>query len=156
MRNKEYQYENNCNNSSCCWFYSINHYRIHSDDIMKEQKMKETEILKELEQFRGSEHYYNHPLGLIKYTDGIKFLADAAQCYWFIDVVASYQVEKKFSKESFLVFHLKVNDDLSAKITITDGNDSILGMQMLEYTDFPLKEIKVWCIDKILILPGEY
>ena len=118
--------------------------------------MKETEILKELEQFRGSEHYYNHPLGLIKYTDGIKFLADAAQCYWFIDVVASYQVEKKFSKESFLVFHLKVNDDLSAKITITDGNDSILGMQMLEYTDFPLKEIKVWCIDKILILPGEY
>jgi hypothetical protein len=114
------------------------------------------EILSELNHFRGTEYYYKHPLGLVKYTDGVKYLAESAECYWLIDVVASYQVEKKFNKEKFLVFHLKVNSDLSAKITITDGNESILGMQMLEFTDFPLKEITLWCIDRIVLLPSEY
>ena len=110
----------------------------------------------ELQQFHGTEHYYQHQMGLIHFTDGIKYLAENAGAYWLIDIVASYQVDHKVKQESFQVFELKVDTDKSATITITDGNDNILRVQELEYTDFPLSEITVWCVDKIMLLPGEY
>jgi len=40
----------------------------------------------ELEQFIGTEHYYQNPFG-IKYTDGIQYLAERAQAFWLIDGV---------------------------------------------------------------------
>lgn len=107
-------------------------------------------------QFNGTENYYKHELFNIKYTDGIKYLAEVADCYWLIDLVASYQYEPKFKDERFMVYHLKVNKDLSATVKISDGDENILGMQDIEYTDFPLSEIKLWFVDGILILPSEY
>lgn len=117
-------------------------------------KSKE-EILETLPCFTGTEHYYKHPFG-ITFTDGCKFLADSAESYWLLDLVASYQYEPKVKDEEFQVFKLKVNDDKSALVEISDGNHNILMTQEIEYTDFPLSEIELWCIDKICILPSEY
>ncbi len=110
----------------------------------------------ELMQFNGTEHIYKHAFGIIHYTDGVKYLAENANCYWLIDIVASYQAEEKVKDEPFQVYHLEVRSDKTAVITITDGNDNLLALQKLEFTDFPLPEIKVWCINKVLMLPGEY
>jgi hypothetical protein len=43
-----------------------------------------------LAEFQGTNNYFKNMLGL-KYTDGIKFLADNAECYWLIDAIASHQ-----------------------------------------------------------------
>lgn len=117
-------------------------------------KSKE-EILDALPSFTGTEYYYKHPFG-IKFTDGVKFLATECQCFWFLDIVASYQYEPKVKDEEFQVFKLKVNEDHSALVEISDGNHNILATQELEFTDFPLEEIELWCIDKVCILPSEY
>jgi hypothetical protein len=41
--------------------------------------------LKNLDQFTGGDTYYVNPIGRLRYTEGIKYLADSADCYWLID-----------------------------------------------------------------------
>jgi hypothetical protein len=113
-------------------------------------------LIEELKQFSGTESYYRHSFGTITYTDGIKYLAEKAECYWLIDIVASYQIDKRVKAEPFQVFQLKVNEDCTATVTISDGNDNVLAVQKLEFTDFPMKEMTLWCVGKVLLLPSEY
>lgn len=56
--------------------------------------MLELEALKNLEHFCGSEQLYKNFLGL-RYTEGVKYLADNGQSYWLIDAIASHQFEPK-------------------------------------------------------------
>ena len=113
------------------------------------------EIQENLPYFTGTETYFQYYFG-IKFTDGIKYLADNAECYWLINIIVSYQVDPKVKEEGFQVYKLKVNADKSALVEITDGNKNILAKQDIEFTDFPLEEIEIWCIDNIVLLPSEY
>jgi uncharacterized protein DUF6876 len=44
----------------------------------------------------------------------------------------------------------------TAIITITDGNDNKLASQKIEYTDLPMEELQLYCVNKVLMLPSEY
>jgi hypothetical protein len=63
--------------------------------------MLELEALKNLEHFCGSEQLYKNFLGL-RYTEGVKYLADNGQYYWLIDAIASHQFEPKVLKNQKL------------------------------------------------------
>ena len=95
----------------------------------------------ELSQFIGTENYYRitriHLL-----TDGTKYLAEQAQCIWLMDAIASHL--PKYFNDYFCVARLTVNDS-SAELVIDDGNDNVYARQKIEYTDFPLSEIKLYC-----------
>ena len=118
--------------------------------------MKTPEQIKEdLMQFTGTTTYFKHPFN-IKFTDGVKYLADECQCYWLIDLVASYQFDKKVKREDFQVYKLKVNPDKSAIVEISDGNENIIVTQELEFTDFPLEEIMLWFANGVCYLPSEH
>ena len=112
------------------------------------------EIQDSLGIFTGTEHYYKH-LGIM-ITDGVKYLAESCEAWWLVDLVASYQFSPEVKDEKFQVYRLKVNPDKSAIVEISDGNNHILMIQEIEYTDFPLDKIEIWCIDKICLLPSEY
>jgi hypothetical protein len=112
------------------------------------------EIQENLGMFTGTEHYYKH-LGIM-ITDGVKYLAESAGAYWFVDLISSYQFSPEVKDEKFQVYKLEVKADKSAIVEISDGNFNILITQEIEYTDFPLVEIKLYCIDKICLLPSEY
>jgi len=108
----------------------------------------------ELENFTGTERHYKHPLG-IKYTDGVKYLADKAGAYWILDCVASYQ--PKFRNKDFQVWKLKKNENNTAVLTMReDEGQPELVRQKIPYTDFPLDEISLWCENGVLILPSEH
>ena len=95
----------------------------------------------QLSQFIGTEKLYRithrHVL-----TDGTKFLAEQAQCFWFFDAIASHL--PKYFNDYFCVARLTVQDS-SAELVIDDGNDNVYARQKIEYTDFPLSEIKLYC-----------
>ena len=119
--------------------------------------MNSTDKLKsELSQFIGTEKYYSissfHSL-----TDGTKHLAEEAKCYWLMTVIASYL--KTSCEDSFAVAHLVVKDS-SAVFTLDDGNDNVFARQYIEYTDFPLTEIKLYCQHNgeywVIMLTSEY
>jgi len=104
--------------------------------------MNSTENLQsELSQFIGTEKYYRitqrHLL-----TDGTKYLAEQAKCFWLMDAIASHL--PKYFNDYFCVARLKVKDS-SAELVIDDGNDNVYARQKIEYTDFPLGEIKLYC-----------
>ena len=69
--------------------------------------MKSTITKADLNQFTGTECYYPHWTKKLVYTDGVKFVADVAEAFWLIDLVASYQPLKvafqvwKFRREGF-------------------------------------------------------
>lgn len=130
---------------------------------MSEQTYKLTNKNKgDLAMFIGTEQWHPHWLRRFTYTDGVKFLAENTDCFWLLDIIASYQPEKKFRDEEFQVWRLVrfADDPHKATVFADDGNDNTLGTQILEYTDFPLSEIKLYLAgvgtQKVLMLPSEY
>jgi len=112
------------------------------------------EIQENLIQFSGTEHYYRNHGILI--TDGVKYLADSAESWWLVDIIASYQFDEKVKQEEFQVYKLKVNEDKSAVINIEDGNYNIITTQNIEWTTFPLDEIEIWFENGVAYLPSEH
>ncbi|MFA5036659.1 MAG: DUF6876 family protein [Candidatus Izemoplasmatales bacterium] len=111
------------------------------------------ENLKQLDGFTGTEHYYNSFTG-IKYTDGVKFLADNAECYWLIDAIGSYQ--DKWGDTPFQIWTLTVKEGKATLTMKEDTDQPLLITQEIPFTNFPLEKIELWCIDGVLILPSEY
>ena len=122
---------------------------------MKNQQPR-TKTLQDLAQFTGTEQYYFNPLfRTIRYTDGVKYLAEKYGAYWFLDVVFSHAVPL-LEKEEFMTAELTVNDDDSADFILTDGNDTVLARQKIEWTDFPAQEIKLFIEHGVALLPSEH
>lgn len=111
-----------------------------------------------LAQFTGTERYYRiYPRVVL--TDGTKYLADTAGCYWLMDVYASHLASVNPELESFTC--LKLNKKgCGAEIVIGDGNTHQLAQQHVEYTDFPLDTFvfyAVWAGEFwVLMLQSEY
>lgn len=103
--------------------------------------MNTNELIANLSQFTGTEKFYSitsrHLL-----TDGTKYLAEQAQCFWLMDAIASH-LPKQFH-DYFAVVTLKVVGT-SAILTLDDGNGNVFALQHIEYTDFPLDQIKLYC-----------
>ena len=112
----------------------------------------------ELRQFTGSEHWYRHPLvRKVLYTDGAKYVADSGGAYWLIDEIAFGQSLPAIAPEEFQVWKLSVNLAAStAVLTCDDGNDRVVFTKQIDYTDFPLDEIRLYFTDNTILLPGEY
>jgi hypothetical protein len=87
-------------------------------------------------------------------TEGVKDLADMFECYWLIDIVASYYPEVK--RQEFQVWELTVNEDRTALVKCTDGNDRLLKQQRIPYTDFEADRATVWVEGNVILLPSEH
>ena len=123
----------------------------------KVECMNSTQNLQsELSQFIGTEKLYRitsrHVL-----TDGTKYLAEQAKCFWLMTAIASYLTRSY--DDYFAVARLVVKDS-SAVLTLDDGNDTVFATQQIEYTDFPLNEIKLYCSFDgehwVIMLTSEY
>ena len=120
--------------------------------------METLDLQSALAQFTGTEKYYRfYPKVVL--TDGTKYLADIAGCYWLMDLYASHLASVDPNIESFTC--LKLNKrGLGAKIVIQDGNTYALAKQQIEYTDFPLESFMfyaVWAGEFwVLMLRSEY
>jgi hypothetical protein len=112
----------------------------------------------DLAHFNGSEHWYRHPLvRKVVYTDGAKYVADSGGAYWLIDEIAFGQSLPAIAPEEFQVWKLSVNlAENTAVLTCDDGNDRVVFTKQIEYTDFPLDEIRLYFTDNTILLPGEY
>jgi|WetSurMetagenome_2_1015567.scaffolds.fasta_scaffold1263041_1 hypothetical protein len=115
----------------------------------------------DLDQFTGTENWHKisnlFPFMLL--TDGTKYLADNAKCYWLFDIIASHQRNNKVRLEEFQVWKL-VCENESGVVTCDDGNGNILAKQKIEYTDFPFSSVKLYAVwengNMIVLLPSEY
>lgn len=118
--------------------------------------MDSTQLKHGMTQFTGTEHYYRHALGRMKYTDGVKFFAENAGggAYWFLDIVGTELIRFQQS-EPFISIGLNAKDG-KADISATDGNGNVLWARAIGFTDCPGGEWDFYLIDEILLLAGEY
>lgn len=107
----------------------------------------------ELRQYTCTDNYYKHPFGML-FTDGIKALCEKFECYWFLDIVCSYQ--SGLMDVVFQVWSLNVNDDGSAKVICTDGNGQTVRTQSIMFTDFRAKVAEIWVEGNVMLLPSEH
>jgi hypothetical protein len=122
-------------------------------------------LLANLAHFTGSENFYRHVPRhtLIKryiYTEGVQYLATYAECYWLLDQIVLNR-PAQLGVEDFQVCKLQVASDKTATLTTEDGNDNVLDVRTIDYTDFPLPEITLWVIRNemdgfTIMLPSEY
>jgi hypothetical protein len=111
-----------------------------------------------LSQFTGSECLYKHSLVKhIRYTDGAKFVAERGGAYWLIDEIAFAQFSGQgLLDELFQHWLLSVHEDRTAFLRCDEGNGKRLYEKAIEYTDFPLSQVRFYECEGIILLPSEY
>ena len=112
----------------------------------------------DLSQFTGSECLYRHSfVKRIRYTDGVNFVAERGGAYWLIDEIALVQFsDRRLLDEVFQNWLLLVHEDRTAVLRCDDGNGKRLYEKAIEYTDFPLSQIRFYVCEGIILLPSEY
>ena len=119
--------------------------------------MRETFDPTQLTQFIGTTGYYRisrrHLL-----TDGTKYLAEEAECFWMMDAIASHLAEIG-TDDWFVVVKTTVRKS-AALMVYEDGNGHEHARQEIPYTDFPMSEVTLYaCWDGehwVIMLPSEY
>jgi len=139
--------------------------------IPNEERTAE-QIRQELRHFTGTTAYYRfsrlYPNFLL--TDGAKFLAERCQAFWLLDLIASHQINPDLRNHPQLqdgelqFWTLTVTDSSAVAVCEWDTGQEVT-RQEIEYTDFPLPEIRLYVADtvlgyaqrvKVAFLPSEY
>ncbi len=122
------------------------------------------EILAELPNFYGTEQYHRYNPVLfpnVLLTDGALFIAESCDAYWLMDVISSHLPSIKKAGDTFAVARLAAGNN-SALFSLTDDipPNVTYATQAIEYTDFPLDEIKFYVSfdgdDWVILLTSEY
>jgi len=106
---------------------------------------------------QGTEQYHRYS-SILDYpiiTDGVKAVAEVAGAYWLLDVIASYQHNKKLDK-AFQVWKLAVNLTECSGVVRGYNDTKRIITQKIPFTDFPLDKFTLYLIDGIVLLPSEY
>jgi len=125
---------------------------------MNEFKLNAQQLLSGLAQFTGTDGYHLMYSNFYL-TDGAKYLAEKAECYWLFDLYWSHIMSIIPSENDFTLLKLTVADS-KASVLIEDGNDNAIAGQEIEYSDFPLPSITLYCSwfgdGWVAMLPSEY
>lgn len=125
------------------------------------------QIEAELSQFTGSENLYRHMFG-IRYTDGVRHLAERCKAYWLIDAIGSHFITKRrVRSQQFLIVRLQVlhrgtRRSPMARLTFhvdwIESNPEAypsICTQRIEYTDMPLDLVELYLENGVLMLKRE-
>ena len=125
-------------------------------------KAQVNEIKEGLQHFHGTEMFYPIPLLRTRFTDGLNYLANVADCFWLI-TDTSVIAKSLMDRSGFITIDFKRLSEekqnltgYEAEIIYTDGNDTILEKQGYRATDFPLDELRLFFVNDTLMLPSEY
>lgn len=125
----------------------------------------------DLNQFTGTLCYFRYSPQLFPnffLTDGCRYLAKEAGCYWLFDAIASCQNIPKIKAANIQFWQLDVAKDKSAVLTCKaevdeNGDDILTYSQHIPFADFPLDWVKIWVshsetgeAHRLAMVPSEY
>jgi len=132
---------------------------------METQQLRQ-KLEAELPHFTGTESYTNlrYPWLRKKFllTDGAKYLAETAKCYWLFDLIASHFANRRVTAEPFQVWVMHIDlEQRKGEIVADDGNGKLIASQSIPFTEFPLDEITLYVTNDdfngiVVMLPSEY
>jgi hypothetical protein len=112
----------------------------------------------DLAHFTGSENRFFIPMfRAYNYTEGVRYLLANGAGWLVTDTLAVLCGKPKVKREAFVCITLTVDTvNKCGKVVMDDGNGKVLHTQKLDYTDFPLPEVKMFATDGMLMLSSEY
>jgi hypothetical protein len=109
----------------------------------------------DLTAFIGTENWHRHAINRqMLLTDGVRYFAETAGCYWFLDIVAT-EVMRFHPMKPFLLVVLDVFEGV-ADIHVEDGNGARLWHRHIHFTDAPQGQWRCYLADNVMLLPSEY
>jgi hypothetical protein len=130
------------------------------------------EILSSLPYYTGTEQYHRWSslFRNVVATDGAHFIAESCDAFWLLDAIASHiatNVKLRCDEQLryFQVWELTVKDGAAVLTCKADTNVPHVVKQEIEYTDFPLDDIKLWVEPSegpdgktiwVILLPSEH
>lgn len=121
-------------------------------------------LTKQLDMFNGTETYlkFNH-FAPVLLTDGARYLAEKADCFWLFDIVASvWHLPEIKENVSFILWTIQKKGEGCIVRADTDsiGDGDMVYLQEIPYTDFPFKELgnefSFYQCGEVIMLKGEY
>jgi len=115
------------------------------------------EILALINQASGTTAYHRYTVlpNFPVITDGVMAVADAAGCYWLLDIIGSHQGDSRLDP-AFQVWKLAVNK-VDGSAVVSGYNDArLIVRQKISYTDFPLDAMELFMMNGVILLPNEY
>ena len=118
--------------------------------------MEANEFYATLHTFTGTENYYAHPSGM-RYTDGVKYLADTTGAYWLLDVIALWQTKalRDSALREFQLWELHVKDGAATVVCSRDSEDVAFRVSV-SFTDFSQPYVKLYVEGGVILLPSEH
>jgi hypothetical protein len=115
-----------------------------------------------------TEKQFNKTLGLFpvgkplhKYftmdiSDGVKYATINTGCFWFLDIIMTYQSEKCMESQPFQVWELKRKEPCVLIVTVLNINKMILTQFDIE-APYPYNYLAFYCINNYnVFLPNEF
>jgi len=122
----------------------------------------------ELGQYYGTEQYHSlKPLFQTVVTDGVNYVMKHDYSWFVTDSIAVIEnpedikkLSEYLSKDKFLTVTLNAIDKDKIKMIIEDGNGHVLYIQKYDCIiadhDIPENQLKMYWIDGVMLLVGEY
>jgi hypothetical protein len=110
----------------------------------------EKQIRAGLRKFNATTQTHKHKSGF-RYTSKVKFLADAAECHWLLDLIGEYQPMTR----RYLIQRWQYRIELDQGVlSFFDSNRNRLFWKVLPLSNFPLREgIDLRISSDILYIP---
>lgn len=128
-----------------------------ADVVDVESKAEKLERI--LSQAFGGEMVYGHYSRKFSYTEMVHYLAKEAECFWLIDAIASWQVSPKVRNtkmsQGFQIWEFTKTGESQGVLAGAWDTNKIEVTQEIEYTDFPLRSVKLWLENNVLYFPVE-
>ena len=133
---------------------------------------KNATINEYIRQTLGTDHYYKTLNPRIWFSDGVKLVAVTAGAYWLIDLIVSYQTDKRITGNDELKYMQfwklrKTGEHSAVAECYADSGRPPTITQEIEHTDFPWPtgdEFEIWVEEAhtaevqngmLLMLPAE-
>jgi hypothetical protein len=111
----------------------------------------------ELREFTGSTEFYWHFTHAFRYTEGVKFLAERARIWWFLDLIASWQSRalQDPALREFQLWELRITEGKAVAVCLRDSEDEAF-RQKIEFADSALDYVRLYLEGGTLLLPSEH
>ena len=109
----------------------------------------------------GTSQYYMHPImQQVLYTDGMKDMCEKLECYWILDVIASYQIKSSsVSSVPYQTWRIEANNAKAIVACYDCPTGNPIVTQNIDSTTLPDGKIVCVCVydgkTRIIALPIE-
>jgi hypothetical protein len=90
-------------------------------------------------------------------TKNFALFATENHCQQIPLLIYIKQHEQTYRKNYFQVWKFnRLNQTSIFNVTVEDGNDNVIERLQNKMVDTPFNELKVWCVDNVIMFPEDY